>query len=236
MKLKMKLKLKSNMIIILLIGILIFLGVIWLYKINNNKEGQISATDAVALNSSFMKQMKDAGLTPPSSSVINNMLDTIGGIVTSEATVAAQRAEARSAADAETPAVNTVPQELPTISFFEGSKFGDAFCKINRGDPTNLTNKCSSLTSESCNATDCCVWVNGEKCLAGDADGPTTPMGSTSTVDADYYSYKYQCYGNCNSPIIVPASSTTSILGASTIENSGGLIGSIDALQTAMIG
>ena len=99
--------------------------------------------------------------------------------------------------EANTPVVNTVApaNPFPDSTFFTGTKFSDAFCSINNTNPTNLNDKCAMLTSENCNATNCCIWANGNKCVAGNANGPTYITGVTT--DADYYSYKYQCYGDC---------------------------------------
>ena len=217
---------KSNLFIILIIGVLIFLGVLWLYKNNKIREG-IDPPDPETLKE-FAKdanqRMANIGLTPPSMDQLNNMFDIIGGVVASEATAAEARAVARATADAITPAVNTVQPLLTPLTFFTGNKFGDAFCQMYGSNYTNLSNQCAALTSESCNATDCCVWVNGKKCMAGDKNGPTVPMGSSATIDADYYSYKYQCYGECNSPTIVPPSRTNPSLAISSDIISGGIV------------
>ena len=69
----------------------------------------------------------------------------------------------------------------------------DAFCHSS-GNTSDLNNKCAALTADSCNIADCCVWVNGTKCAAGNANGPTIITGVAS--DTDYYFHKYQCYGN----------------------------------------
>jgi hypothetical protein len=114
----------------------------------------------------------------------------------------AATAAAKDARDGEaynTPVENTVAPIFRSNTFFTGNKFSDAFCSINGGNPSNLSNQCATLTSDNCNATDCCVWVNGSKCMAGDANGPSIPSGTTGNVDADYYSYRYQCYGECDS-------------------------------------
>jgi hypothetical protein len=200
----------SNLIIILLIGLLIFLGVLWLYKNNKIREG-IDPPDPDTLKefaADSNDRMAAIGLSPPSTDELNNMLDTIGGIIDGEVSAVEARQAARAEADAATPAVNTVQPSFMPLTFFTGNKFGDAFCEIYGGNPLDLTSQCSTLTSESCNATNCCVWVNGKKCMAGNEKGPSVPMGSAATIDADYYSYKYQCYGNCNSPTIVPPSRT----------------------------
>ena len=203
----------SNLFIILVIGILIFLGVIWLYKNNKIREGNV-ADSLKELAKNTQSSISDiTGIAVPSGDEVSNLFAQISGIVESEADSAEARAAARAEADANTPVVNTTQRTFMPSTFFTGNKFGDAFCQINGGDYTKLTTQCSALTSDSCNATNCCVWVNGKKCMAGDENGPTIPMGSSATIDSDYYSYKYQCYGNCNSPTVVPSSSTTSLFG-----------------------
>ncbi len=245
---------KSNLIIILLIGLLIFLGVLWLYKNNKIREGidpdeedifqegegtepenkdTLPDEDTLKDFASKTEQgMKDIGLTPPSIAQVNQLLDEIKGIAANEVVAVQERQEARAEADANTSVVNTVQPSLTPLTFFTGNKFGDAFCEIYGGNPVNLTNKCSTLTSESCNATNCCIWVNGKKCIAGNEKGPTIPMGSSATVDADYYSYKYQCYGNCNSPTIVPPSKTISS-GAAAV--AGAVAGAVEDIGECMI-
>ncbi len=232
-------KIKSNLIIILLIGVLIFLGVLWLYKNNKMREG-IDADEEDAFPEEEEQQqegdnfpdedtlkdfeketgerMTEIGLTPASSmglDQLSQLFDSLGGLAENELASVEAREAARAEADANTLTINTVQPSLIPLSFFTGNKFGDAFCQMYGGNPANLTSKCSTLNSDSCNATNCCIWVNGKKCIAGNEKGPTIPMGSSATVDADYYSYKYQCYGNCNSPTIVPSSRTISSAAAS---------------------
>ena len=96
----------------------------------------------------------------------------------------------------------TLPTLAPSLcqgnSFFRGSKFGDGFCEKYGSNPTTLNNQCNSLTSESCNQTDCCIYINGNKCVAGNAEGPTITTDSNGKdIDYAYYSYKNECYGSC---------------------------------------
>ena len=202
---------KSNLIIIVLIGLLIFLGVLWLYKKNKIREGINDKPAALLeLGNKVETEIVDiTGIPVPSGEEVVDLFKEVLNIGTNEIEAADKRAADRAEADANTPVVNTVKPTFMPLTFFAGNKFGDAFCQLYSGDYPNLSNQCSALTSESCNATNCCVWVNGKQCMAGNKDGPTVPMGSSATVDADYYSYKYQCYGKCNSPTIVPPSSTT---------------------------
>ncbi len=210
-------KMNSNLFIILLIGILIFLGVLWLYKNNKIREGNDITDSLKELANNTQNSMSElTGIAVPSGDEVSNLFAQISGLVESEVASAEARAAARAEADANTPVVNTVERTFMPSTFFTGNKFGDAFCQINGGDHTKLTTQCAALTSDSCNATNCCVWVNGKKCMAGNENGPSVPMGSSATIDSDYYSYKYQCYGKCDSPTVVPSSSPTSLFGTTT--------------------
>jgi hypothetical protein len=67
------------------------------------------------------------------------------------------------------------------------------FCK-NSSD--SLKKSCAKLTRKNCNATTCCVMLNGEKCVAGNKDGPTFKTESGKDITVDYYYYQNKCYGN----------------------------------------
>ena len=75
-----------------------------------------------------------------------------------------------------------------------------SFCKDNMKDGAELEKKCNNLPSSTCTNMSCCVLANDtNKCLAGDAQGPTFRTdtdGKLITVDTYYYMKK--CYGpNC---------------------------------------
>ena len=78
-----------------------------------------------------------------------------------------------------------------------------SFCTSHDNLPSgsNLEESCNNLTNENCNSVSCCVLLNGEKCVAGDADGPTFKTktdGSKNNID--FYYYQNKCYGNgCSS-------------------------------------
>jgi hypothetical protein len=55
---------------------------------------------------------------------------------------------------------------------------------------------CTKLTKKNCNATTCCVMLNGKKCVAGNQDGPTFKTDSGKDIKVDYYYYQNKCYGN----------------------------------------
>ena len=67
------------------------------------------------------------------------------------------------------------------------------FCK---SSSDSLKESCGKLTKKNCNATTCCVMLNGEKCVAGNQDGPTFQTESGKDITIDYYYYQNKCYGN----------------------------------------
>lgn len=63
----------------------------------------------------------------------------------------------------------------------------------------SLKDSCGKLTKKNCNASSCCIMLNGEKCVAGNKDGPTFKTDSGKDVMVEYYYYQNKCYGNnCN--------------------------------------
>ena len=49
----------------------------------------------------------------------------------------------------------------------------DSFCDSFLGDASNLDGACKRLTKDSCFKTDCCVYTDENKCVAGSEHGPT---------------------------------------------------------------
>ena len=72
------------------------------------------------------------------------------------------------------------------------------FCDPIKFTPSEINTKCGQLTKENCNVTGCCVYLNNNKCVGGDKNGPTfLSDGKGKLLNIDYYYYKNQCYGNC---------------------------------------
>lgn len=72
-----------------------------------------------------------------------------------------------------------------------------SFCNKFGGDSSQLEGACGNLTSKNCKSSNCCVFINGNKCSAGGITGPTFKTdkdGNKITVDNYYYMNK--CYGN----------------------------------------
>jgi hypothetical protein len=213
-------KIKGNVSILLIITLIIFLGILWWDHSKKIIEGNTDSTTypsldmnksesrafSAGLMSTVNSALTQAGANPISEGDMTSLFDNLSGIINGEIQAANDAEAAIKAAEDSTPVVNTVPRMFSDNTFFLGDKFGDAFCQIYT-NPTELATKCRTLTSENCNATSCCIWVNGSKCVSGSELGPG-PMSGMATPDVDYYSYKYQCYGNCpgdyNRPIPEP--------------------------------
>ncbi len=188
----------------IVIVIILILGVLFFYNLNTFREGAEEMTPAKAaalsqdIQSTLNEKLAAAGVdykAPDTKNIFKQLMDLM------DQEVAHQRARANATAEAEktTPlAGNTMAPNLINNSFFPGSKFSDPFCGLYSGT-SKLNEQCGTLTADSCNLTDCCVYVNGTKCMAGDSNGPTSITG-VANPDADYYLYKYQCYGNCDKP------------------------------------
>jgi hypothetical protein len=59
--------------------------------------------------------------------------------------------------------------------------------------------KCNQIDSNTCGSTNCCVLLGGQKCVAGDENGPSIKSNYSDFLitNRDYYYYQGKCYGNC---------------------------------------
>jgi hypothetical protein len=218
MKIKLNKIHKMNIIHIVLI-LIIFLGIIVIYKNytqkytqnNNIKEGLtpagepepylISPTEANALagdiESTVNSKLTAAGVPTTVTSEMSAIFNQLNELVVKEVSFSRDKEDSIVFQDKNTPVQNTVNlSPLMDTTFFKGVKFSDSFCEMyNSTNKTELNEKCSILAPESCNSTDCCVLVDGKKCVAGNENGPY--MISNNTTDYDYYLHKYNCYGDC---------------------------------------
>jgi hypothetical protein len=198
---------KSKYLIIIFMIILIFLGILWLKYNSSNKEG-IDEANASAMSGRIMSnissEFSSAGIDLDSyADQLPAALDQINQVIENEA----KDIDAESAGTVQGPpdystAVDTTGSDYyPSKNFFTGARFSDGFCKTN-SNPVELNTACSTLTAENCNLTDCCVLLQGNKCVAGDASGPINQVDEKGEdIDYAYYSYKNQCYGSCGKGI-----------------------------------
>lgn len=72
------------------------------------------------------------------------------------------------------------------------------FCETLIHNSENREKACGKLTKENCQVSDCCVFLNGKKCVAGNAHGPVYRSDDEKNkINVDNYYYKKKCYGNC---------------------------------------
>jgi len=78
---------------------------------------------------------------------------------------------------------------VPRIENFSTNAItGESICSVYSSKPAELNSKCGSLTETNCNTTSCCVWLNGETCVAGNAQGPTFLTKNGKNIDVKTYS------------------------------------------------
>lgn len=74
------------------------------------------------------------------------------------------------------------------------------FCEATKSSVYEREQKCNQIDKGMCASTDCCVLFGGEKCVAGNQNGPSIKANYSDflVVNRDYYYYKGKCYGNCS--------------------------------------
>jgi len=71
-----------------------------------------------------------------------------------------------------------------------------SFCNTFGKDTSKLQKACARLTDNNCQNIGCCVWANGDKCLAGNATGPTYKTDSEGKqINITKYYHMNKCYG-----------------------------------------
>jgi hypothetical protein len=75
------------------------------------------------------------------------------------------------------------------------SEFEEDICTKYAGDSKSIDAKCKMLDNNNCNLPDCCILLNGTKCIAGDVKGPSYLTDQGNKIDYNYYLYKNKCYG-----------------------------------------
>lgn len=95
------------------------------------------------------------------------------------------------------PKPNTSGEATGEKSILNSTANGD-MCKKYQGNQTAVNEKCKQLSNTSCKSKDCCVLLNGNQCVAGNARGAVYLTDDEGQIDQRYYHYKNKCYGNCN--------------------------------------
>jgi hypothetical protein len=82
------------------------------------------------------------------------------------------------------------------VEGFDNKNISDSFCNTFGKDSSKLQEACGRLTGKNCKNMGCCVFTNGEKCLAGGVTGPTYKTDSNGeALEVDNYYYLNKCYG-----------------------------------------
>lgn len=94
---------------------------------------------------------------------------------------------------------NTELEQVVTIEKLTNLDRQKGFCENNKKNSDKLEKKCNDLTKTNCNVVNCCVYLNGNKCVAGDKNGPVfTTDDNDKKIDVDTYYFRNKCYGkNC---------------------------------------
>ena len=73
------------------------------------------------------------------------------------------------------------------------------FCKQNANFPDLLETKCNQIDKDTCGSVSCCVLLGGQKCVAGNENGPVmrSNYSDRDIMNRDYYYYQGKCFGNC---------------------------------------
>jgi hypothetical protein len=200
------------MLVTILIGIIIILGIVWLNKNYINKKEGLADIQEVGSNIMNYATSQMATLSGDNQASIDNAINQMNSILSKEVDSIsdapyAEVSDSSGVVIDTTPEVCTDPNSANCTSsalfvgqnksFFSGTTFSKGFCQTYGNNPMKLNQQCNRLTAENCNATDCCVFLNGAKCVAGSQDGPLFTVEDGQDVDYAYYSYKNTCYGSC---------------------------------------
>jgi len=205
---KSKKKIIFPLLITIVIGVILILGIMWVNKHYLNKKDieNFNASEGQKLGDNILAgataQMEAAGVdTSNIDKQLESAFDQLGDLITNEKDVIAdQNGLFESEMDSSGSVIDTTTVKYNDKTFFEGSRFSDGFCQTSGGtnNPNDLNRKCGRLTHDNCTATDCCVLLNGKRCVAGNANGPLYLVDQNNNdIDYSYYSHKNECYGSC---------------------------------------
>ena len=90
-----------------------------------------------------------------------------------------------------------LPQPAPV---FNTAGMLGGFCTQFKNNTLDIEEKCGALDLNTCASTSCCTLIGGQKCVAGNENGPTNPANYTdyNLKNKDFYYYQGKCYGNCH--------------------------------------
>lgn len=179
-------------------NILLFLSIILgliLWQTKNVKEG-LSSAEAEALgndiNNYASSKLSAAGIDPNARQAdITSVFNQMASLIENEKDDMAKNTyEANPVKNEDDMKLDTTAEKCLDKTFLTGKTFSDGFCQSNYNSPLVMNQQCNRLTADNCNATACCILMDGNKCMAGSAAGPKF----TPDRDYTYYMYKYRRY------------------------------------------
>ena len=88
-------------------------------------------------------------------------------------------------------------RQVTVVEGFDASG-SSSFCMKYQTDPHELHKQCQKFDKDSCNIPQCCIWLNGTKCVGGNKHGPTFYSDDNGEdVNIDYFHHQGRCRGNC---------------------------------------
>jgi len=92
-----------------------------------------------------------------------------------------------------------VEKEVNEVVTYEGMSNKDIGNMCSSSNSKNeIESNCNKLTETNCKSVGCCVYLNNEKCVSGNQNGPQFSTDSNgNNINVDNYYYKNKCYGKC---------------------------------------
>lgn len=84
------------------------------------------------------------------------------------------------------------------------SEYAEDICEKYMGDYQTINQKCRGLSDRSCTLTKCCVLMNGNKCVAGDKNGPSLITETDEDGNKNQLMYEYYVYQGQRFPELLP--------------------------------
>ena len=93
------------------------------------------------------------------------------------------------------PVKKTVTEEI-TYEGMSNKDIGSLCSSTN--SKNEIEANCNKLTETNCKSVGCCVYLNNEKCVSGNQNGPQFSTDSNGNkINVDNYYFKNKCYGKC---------------------------------------
>lgn len=100
--------------------------------------------------------------------------------------------------------MDITPQKGKTVRVVTVEGFdadgSESFCQKYQSTPHLLHEECKKFGEQSCNVPPCCVWLNGEQCVAGNRFGPTYYSDDEGNdIKVNFFHHQRKCRGLCPS-------------------------------------